>query len=121
VIAPAETGDARTAFHDNAGCFVSEDGRKCPRQLAFVHVQIGMTQARCLDLDQHFAFAGIRKLDGFDGEWLVGAVQDGRANLHGHVRRSMPMLTGAHGAARSLCKSSRVGEDCTIIEDAADA
>src|SRR6185312_10528988 len=79
--------DARHAgpdVDDDPRPFVSEDGGEqslgiaaCAREF------IGVTDAGCLDLDQHLARFRPRQLNGLDGQGCACLVSDRCANIHG--------------------------------------
>jgi hypothetical protein len=84
MIARLEPGHACSAFDDDARGLVSENRRKLPRRLAFVGVQIRVTQPGRLDMDEDFSLARSFELDGFDRERLVDAVNHGCADVQRH-------------------------------------
>src|SRR3546814_12454276 len=66
---------------DDTGELMPEQGGQRHAEIAFRHVQIGMAQARRLDLDQHLAPSGPVDLDALDLECSGDPVE--YRSLHG--------------------------------------
>ena len=67
---------------DNARAFVAEDDRRLHRPVAARGMQIAVTDAGRLHLDEHLVGAWRIELGGFNGEGLALLPQDGGVNLH---------------------------------------
>ena len=112
MIAGLEPGDAGAAFHDHTGSFVAEQGGECPRQFAFVDVQIRMAQPRGFDVHQHLAFARSFQLQCLHDERLVRPMHDGGADIHWHdavllgleVERQGTHIAEVEQSARSVLR-----------------
>ena len=65
-----QVGHAFAKFVDDAGRLMAERHRHWARPVASDHRQVGVAQARCGDLDQHFAAARRGQLDADDGKRL---------------------------------------------------
>src|SRR6185503_11800804 len=97
--------DACADVDHKAGALVSENARKdafrvLPRQ----RVCVGVANTGRLDLHQHFAGFWTLELDRLDGEFCLGSLCDGGANVHGHS----PAL--AFGSAPTLSECARAAE-----------
>lgn len=79
MVADLELADTSADFDHHPRSLVAQQRGELPRQLAFEHMQIGMSQAGAFDLHQHLTCSGSLQLQGLDDERLIGAVNDGGA------------------------------------------
>ncbi len=82
VIADFDLRDPGADFADDAGAFVPEDDRRARRPVVARRVQVAVTDARRLDLDEHLAGPRWIEIDLFDRERLPPFPEDGGGNLH---------------------------------------
>ena len=72
MIAGADTAHFGAGVDDNAGPFVTENGREQPfRVVARKRKRVGVAYAGGLDFDQNFALARAADLDSFNTEGLA--------------------------------------------------
>jgi len=86
MIAGLEIRDAGADIEHDARAFMAEDDREygADRAMAFEHPEIGMAEARGLELHQHLAGRRRIELDLLDGHPAVGFIGDRRFCLYRH-------------------------------------
>jgi hypothetical protein len=70
-------GDATSNCFNNAGTFVTKDGRAFVWVLSFHEMEIGMTQPRGGNFDKHFTRAGLINRNLVDDELARNGFEDG--------------------------------------------
>lgn len=83
MIARFESFHIGTAFDDDACRLVPEQGRELPRHIAIEHMQIRVTNACCLHLDQQLALPRPIEVDGLDAQGFFRCISYGGVNFHG--------------------------------------
>src|SRR6185437_629954 len=86
VVARLHRSDAGADLANDAGAFMTEDRRKNSFAVQTVQrVGVGVTDSRCLDLDQDLAGPGPFQIELDDLEWLLGLEGHRGARLHSHT------------------------------------